>query len=627
MTINRLYPWKKGATLLLAAAIVTSCQNQNSQSPCAKAKKCTAQVQDPMNPVGKITPLASLQMMQRQGAQHCPSFFSMPKLMALMQQGEIDKASRYVNIALNAAPTSAFLHMVNGLVYQEGANQGRQGHAELAMVAFRTARDRDQSNWLCAYLLGVSHLKTGAYYQATQALADAAILNARRPEIWHDLSCASYYVGDLPVAYQAAKKAYALDPKHPQIVRCLSIVAASVRDYALAQKCVQSYANLVPKGEPDVIMVQQRINDWQNFYHQAPRLTRVGDLAAGRGGQERSELQEERISKEQSQDKIQIVFDVVLLRTLQGFSYSKGSNLFSPSSPLAITFGPGNYSVSRTDSRQVNSGQDAPWQSTMSRVGQYGISGSLPYFLNIANSGTQALEVYTRAQVATTLNKKAMYVEGDQFTGATAGSSLSGSSITSVDAGIKLELLPKAVDEKTGTVVVEVALTSSHLMVPPNVGRSASDQLFSSNQSVLKSTFSIKMGQTAFLGGIFQVGNSLNETGLPLAKNIPILQYFVSNKTTNSNMRSAMFLMTPQLGGVTHKQPTAQQRLRVAHKLAKRGLLSLLETNTLQMTLRAIAHNRIFPNLRSGDIPGPLMGMHTGSFKNKLDQLNQFLWW
>jgi hypothetical protein len=464
-------------------------------------------------------------------------------------------------------------------------------------------------------------LRERQFDQAQKHLATAATLNRHRPEIWHDLACASYYVGDIPVAFHAIGQAQKIDPKNPQVIRAGAILAAASRQFNQAKRNLSQYRAMVGSNEQDVQVVSSRIQDWENFYDRAS-LVRVaggeesfGDL---QGGQNSADAKD--------QDVGGIVFNCYILRTSERYGTTKGNNIFNA---LSVTFGQGDssYGYNRQMERQTETGKSSsyPITGSWSQAFKYGVTlPSIQYALNIANASTTQVEIMARPMLSTMVGKVAKFIDGDQVTGSSTGG-FTGSTVTSVEAGTTVEILPLKVDAN-GTLVFKVQLQGSLFTSPPDATRGVSGQIFTVNQSKVSTTVKAKFGQTVVVSGIYQRTNNFSKSGFPLLQDIPFLQYFFASSQTSSDNRCAICLITPQRSGSAPQTTGKGCSQRIAQKLQHKGLMSIGEYSSLYYILKGMDSAQLFPNFRSGDLPGPYWGVTTISFAKKIGQLKSFLW-
>jgi hypothetical protein len=576
-----------------------------------------------------------------------PSHFSFERLRGLVAEGALKEASRYINGALQISPRHAALHLVNGFVYEEMGRCGDHSRKELIGIAYRTATALDSSQWLSSYLLGCHEMHEQKYAEAQEHLADALILRPNDPDILYALTYCSYYIQDLPVALSSVHRLVSLFPKNPAFLRTASMVYAAAGDHALAKAHLDRYAACVGQGERDVQCVAQRLQQWRTFHGDSAAVLRVSDESAGEGAMLRGSngpvVRTEKFNRnkedgargqgeaeeENPLDQASIVIDVVVIRISDYLTTGKGGNILE-SLEIGLGGGATLATVGRTLTRVTNSGMPAqPVSGTWAKAFNFQVTNeSIGYGLNIANIDDSYVEVGSRPSIATLLHKPAYFLQGDQYTGAAAGST--GSAIASVDSGTKVEVTPLEIT-KDGLIVLQITVTGSLFTNPPDVNRGVSDQVLSISRSKVDTFVKAYFGQTIMLGGVQSELKIRSKRGFPGLSDIPFVQYFFGREQTFWDKRSVLFLLTPRLGGVAPKCNTnfAKKRdgLTTGERLKKRGFMAFGEYSNMYYFHKMMTKSNFFFQFRSNDIPLPFYGYYTSSLSKKLDQLRMFLWY
>ena len=567
-----------------------------------------------------------------------PSHFSYDRLMCLIREGDLKGASKYVNVALQISPQSAPLHLVNGFIYEEMARTGDDSRKELVGVAYRSAVRHDPTQWVSSYLLGASELKDLNYEEAQENLANALLLNPNDPDILYSLAYASYYLRDIPVALSSIKKAVSLCGDSPAIVRAAVIVFSAAGNFQKACEYLKTYEKLVGSQEDDVKIVQKRVDEWRSIHDRA-RIYRAtteqmaeGVIAYGKGKIDTSDFDDfqKKVSDTADADSNQsVIIDCYLLRTSETESSSKGNNVFEQ---LAVSLGTSPVVP------QGATGAIASFQRQISYTGgnvarawargfSYAISPiALTYGLNIMNATQTCIEVIGRPTIATLVGKPAYFLQGDQYTGASSGA-VTGAVTSSIDAGMKIEVLPRELTPQ-GILVLEVNLTGSQFPqgALPNMGIGASNQLFYVARSKVQTIVKAHLGQTVMVGCMYSRKNISEKSGFPILQDIPGVQYFFAKGTTSSDTECILYLLTPSRGGSSSEKVRAKKQISVASRLKQRGLMSLGEYSTTYYILKRLNQSEMIRGFRSGDLPAPFWGYHSVSINKKLQQICSFLW-
>ena len=573
----------------------------------------------------------------KQGIISFPSFFSLAKVESLVQKGNLKEASRYVNQSINIEPRNAPLHLLNAFIYESLMDSGQDDCKELLEIAYRTATDLDPSLWLTHYLRGLNALKMSRYKEAQKYFVEAYSLCDKNPDITYSLAYASYYCGDLPVSFIFIEKAAKMCPKKPEIIRSAAMICAASGEKEKAEKYLESYSQLVGKTQPDIALMKKRLHQWSTT---GKRIQLMGADASG--VRENTDFQsfeskkkdEAKDVKEGEASPVSLVFDATMISYSNQKTESKGQNIFNSLEVVlggaGDTGGSGlSLSPEWTVSDKLYKTNTTKALNTATTTLAYGLTPvALNYSLNIANSQKATLEIVSRAVVSTTLGHSAYFVQGAQYTGATSANSV-GATVASVDAGTKIEIRPISLSEQ-GEVVLEITLVGSSFMNLPNSSMGISNQLVQTQTSKVSTTVKALLGQTIVISGIQTQQRIESKSGFPLLQSIPIIQYFTSNSSKNDNITSAIFLMTPRLGGNSpQSEMYKKQQNSMAQQLRKRGIMSLGEYSNIHHILKTMQSSQMFASsqMRSGDLPSPVRAYDQKNCQEKISQLSSFLWY
>jgi|LauGreDrversion4_2_1035121.scaffolds.fasta_scaffold06988_4 tetratricopeptide (TPR) repeat protein len=618
--------WKTFVALALSLLVQQGCQNRKSRSVAM--------------PAAQSSPMDFL----KQGPISFPSFFSLPKVKTFIQQGQLKEASLYVNQSINIEPRNAALHLLNAFIYESLLDTGQDDCKELIEIAYRTAMDLDPSLWLTHYLRGLNALKMSKYKEAQKYFVEAYSLCSVNPDVTYSLAYASYYAYDLPVALTFIEKAAKMCPKKPEIIRSAAMICAAAGEKVKAEQYLNAYSQLVGKNQSDIAVMKQRLNQWAKT---GTRIQLMGSApsteAAGlRANTEFSSFEtkkgndEKNLETKASTDSPpSLIFDTTLISYSDQKTESRGQNIFN--SLQVVLGGTGDNSGGLDASPQWNIAKkfatssvtgSKDFSSTVSTLA-YGITPfAMQYSLNIANSGRSKVELVSRASLSTTLGHSAYFLQGAQYTGSTAGN-LTGAATASIDAGMKIEIRPVSLSEQ-GEVVLEITLVGSDFVNLPNSGIGISNQLIQIQRSKVSTTVKAMLGQTIVISGIQTQQRNESRSGFPLLQSIPLVQYFTSSFQKNDDITSAIFLMTPRLGGNSPLSAAqTQQQRSIAQQLQKRGIMSQLEYSNIYHILRTIQSFQLmaFSQLRSGDLPSPVRAYDQKNCREKISQLASFLWY
>jgi tetratricopeptide (TPR) repeat protein len=434
---------------------------------------------------------------------------------------------------------------LNGLLYEARNCEERKEYHELVELAYRTAMDLDPTLWIAYYLRGMNAIRRLDYQKAQQFLTEAYIHKPNHADTVYALAYASYYAYDVPLAMTFIAKALELKPKEPAWIRAAAVIYAAAGQHAKAKEYMQRYQDIAGKRYGnDVVALRQRLDQWSRAY-QRVEMTE----GAGIRGEEQ-DVVKGKVSPEAEpagpEGPLSVVFDAAIIQSTISNDESQGQNIFEK---LAVSLG---GSVDNGDgglpspqwSYRRSSSND---RTLLTNNLAYGISAiALTYSLNMLNSTRVTAEVSSNVTLSTTVGRTAYFVQGNQYTGATTGN-LTGATIASVDAGVKIEITALSVSEE-GEVIVTLTVTGSDFVVKPNPSQGISNQMVQLDRAKVTTTVKAMLGQTIVVGGIHTRQNTSNKTGMPLLDWIPGVKLLTSQRQNMERKFTALFVLTPRIG-------------------------------------------------------------------------------
>lgn len=587
-----------------------------------------------------------------------PRSFSVVQLKEYVRDGNLKEASRYVNAAIRVSPHNSVLHLINGFIYEELERVGDNSGKELIEVAYKSAYNIDPSRWYSAFLLGRHYLLKGDHQKAQQMLSNALLLKPDDPDVLYSLSYASYYLRDLPVAGASIQKAVTLRPGDPMMVRAAAIISASVGQDKKAREYLKTYGRLIGKEKADVTFVAQRIDDWKKTHAQAllkatcpvkpalicpkPQGPRCGPSLCGtvKDKEKNKDKEDEgaidpKTGKKEPPKNKTIVFDCYILRVSENASTSKGSNIIQSFADIVFTFagsgggaGPSQTSWQKFETKNIN-GMAGGSSGFIQRTFNFGVtSAQLTYSVNIMNATDQMIEVLGRPTVAAMIGQTTDFFSGDRIQGFSQGNS--GGSSISVDAGTKLRIKPQDITDD-GKIVAQLTVTGALLMTPVTGGASINQQTLKTTFSSIETTVKSCYDETTLLAGLYEREQQSSKTGFPLLQDIPFIQYFFANETTNAAVKTVLYLLTPRKPSTLKACAKDFTKCRVSPRgmsklLMEKGLLAVTSYTSLHYIIRHLLEKPAFFDFRSGDVLPPMWGGPCVRLDKKLDQLAAFIY-
>ena len=299
-------------------------------------------------------------------------------------------------------------------------------------------------------------------------------------------------------------------------------------------------------------------------------------------------------------------FDVTIIRTEEIYQSSRGVNFLNG---LKTIFDGviGNWS-------QRGLGRDNLDATTLGVTGQMtrGFSFSIPsslnitYSLNIANDNMDKNEVIARPTIIAVDGKTSDFFSGAVFHVELSASSGSLGSVTDVPVGVQLSVKPDFIDDKS--MVVKVSAARHYIE-----GR---DELagFQNFTQTVKNTVSanVTLGfdETLIIGGLSEKSQETLTDEVPTVGDIPIIQYFFSNRKEVDVTKSIIILLTPRHPQHAHSNGTKKNQKQTKHNWPESDNLKELKGQNdwskvkpnLEMVLHEMSKFGPFREFRMGDM-------------------------
>jgi len=119
--------------------------------------------------------------------------------------------------------------------------------------------------------------------------------------------------------------------------------------------------------------------------------------------------------------------------------------------------------------------------------------------------------------------------------------------------GVLLDITPEISDN--GTIILRINPTISTFRDETQLNDPTRELAPDTTDNKLSTVVRIKDGQTLVLGGLITNKDSLNENGVPVLKEIPVIKYLFSSKYKISQKNELVFVVTPHIVDL-HKKRT-----------------------------------------------------------------------
>lgn len=551
-------------------------------------------------------------------------------------QGDLPRASRAINAALQLDQRDSWLHFLNGFVYHLQARQGDAQKSDLAIEGYRTALRLDPGNWIAQEFLGLAYLDIKQFKQAKEQFAQALLLAPDTTVSMYGLMTTSYLTGDPRLACAMADQFRQHTPQlDPTFLRSSVSVYASCGNFDAAE---QMRAGLRSENADAALMqrADQRLAQWKEFYR-APHVERVsltssdaptlrladaftitqrpapppvtqpllppsvvqsGPFAATQDSQSQASNDPQPSSDvvaapaDNGATPRMVLVDVVIISTQENSTTSKGINLLNALTlQLGSATAPG-YSWTM-DTASAN-------RTVITKAVTV---PALAYSLNIANSNVTHDEVLARPTLAAIEGQPSEFFAGVNVNaGVLSTTTLGSPSVVPVDKrfGVKLAITPNFLADG----MVKMKVEAQRTFVMPDANNAAFAYRFDIAETTTDANVVMKMGDTLVLSGLSEKEKSSARDGVPLLQDIPGVQYVFSQKQDKDLQHSALILITPRAPiYASQGAPAAADGTpaSVRELSARLGFPVTIPAN-VEAIVRSLDETEMFRQFRQGDV-------------------------
>jgi len=485
---------------------------------------------------------------------------------------DLGKASKAINEALHLDASNSYLHFFNGFIYHLQARQGDTEKTELALEGYQQAVRFEPSNWIAHEFLGLALLEQKLYRKAQSAFAEVLLQRPDDPVVLARMLAASYLAGDARTACAMADQLGGMTDvggSRPSFLRTSVSVYAACGEFDKAESARLAYEGLA-KNPAEAQQAGRRLSQWQSFFKSQGE---IGDELAAGMIKTQGQPQQQPMGGPQppvavaatapsTGDSRMVLVDVVMVRTEDSISTSKGVNLLSA---LQLQFG----SVSSAAFNKAFSQTTGAGGSTI--LARAITVPALAYSLNLANANTSLNEVLARPTLAAVEGMRSEFFSGTSLNAAVVSNGgVSGGSAVSLEKryGVKLTVLPQIM--ANGMVRLSIDASRTFLKPPSaNIGFTYKLEI---SEILANANVVMRMGDTLVLGGLSEKESTTNRDGVPVLQDVPGLQYLFSQQTKTDYQRSVLILITPRPASYTWLSEEAQSA--IAKDSAKDGGIS-----------------------------------------------------
>ena len=483
-----------------------------------------------------------------------------------MLRGDYVAASQAFSRALKFDPQNGALHFLNGFAYHLRAIAGDASQQDFAEVGYQLALQFNPTLYQASAHLGHLRLSQARYAEAQDAFAYALLFERNDTTLWLALAAASYFAQDIETATRAVKEAERLQPEAPAVLRVRAIVRAATGLVDEAAQDLARYRAAPGTDRFDADHLARRIEDWHDAHRRGLKIV----LAQQTPGSQPSPFEPPPPLEPARPAEVPVgppgtpaapagppkplrmaLVDVVLIRSEERYTTSRGTNLLNN---LAATFA---YSDTTTRTRTLRQDRrDATTApiSSLTRIFSHAITiPQITYSLNSFNDKDDYNEVLARPSLVAVDGKPSDFFTGAVLHVQLQGAAGSGGAVETVPVGIKLTVTPQFIDDET----VEVKVDAARAFIEGRQPQVGFNNFVQTTRTQVSASAVMRFGETLILSGLSEKETERIKDGVPVLKDIPVLQYLFSNETTLDFTKSVIILLTPRRARFTTRPEPA----------------------------------------------------------------------
>lgn len=544
--------------------------------------------------------------------------------------GHYEKASGLFNLALKVDVNNSYLHFLNALTYHKRGISGEGSLFQLAQQGYELAIQFDGSNAIARHYLGLLYLDRREFAAARYQLMEASLYARNDPDLLYDLAVAAYYAKDPRTAAAALEGLRALESGRETLrtLRASALVSAAMGDDDAARGYLQRMAGQGASAQ-EVGFTDARVSSWRETYGSGLMKAQVlqprpagaapspspflqpstppgfqpvpGALPGAPSGAVRTAVG---ATHSGFFDKNMVMLDVVIVATEEDNNDTYGVNLLEG---LRIQFGnsagtPGLSRLSTIASDLLNPFNDSSTRQ-VTRLIQL---PAVTYTLNIANAEDRRNEVLARPSLVALAGQTSTFFSGTDVLGAAVSTGQGGSVQVQREAGVKLAVTPEFLPDnmiKMNVVAERTFLTNPNSNVLFDFRLDTSKTLVSANVAM-------KFGETLILSGLSERNTENGNSGVPLLRDVPLVQYLFSRGTKRDFQKSVLILVTPRRPTYTNRSEDdiATERARMSEfdrlqaEFEGRHKLWFKPVPNVVHAAQILETSPVFREFRSGDL-------------------------
>ena len=517
-----------------------------------------------------------------------------------LMDGKYQQASDVFNTALSFDVDNALLHFFNAYTYHQLFLRGDSTHFPLAELGYKAAAAKESALRGPAYgQLGELYLDEKKYALAEEYLS-LAIQKNRRPELLYNYARATGLNG----SWEKSRAAIAeLDRKgwsNPQLIKAKAILAAASANPKETKSLLELYAKST-SSKADISYVNFRINQINDNLTKGfvlalndegppaaldtdplptpppgpdPSLTDAAPTTANdaapttaNDAKDTKKIDppknvgkwyrcdpETKISEAMANDAtttdefilaptlpqscpgenpMSAVIEITMIETYEATTNTSGINMLDGLNAI-LTIDGSNAVTSASGSSTDTKTRGNTWL-----LANASSTSSVTYSLNIVNSGLNQAKLLSRPAMTVIDRVPSVFFAGSNISLGIAGDAYTAPTVVDKTIGVSLSVTPTFVDEDNVLISMRTSnagISSALLNVP--------DALLQQTRNSMRSSAIMKFDETIVLNGLRQESAGIINSGVPILKDLPLLQYLFKNNTESATSLNYITFLT-----------------------------------------------------------------------------------
>ena len=227
------------------------------------------------------------------------------------------------------------------------------------------------------------------------------------------------------------------------------------------------------------------------------------------------------------------VIEITMIETYEATTNTSGINMLDGLNAI-LTIDGSNAVTSASGSSTDTKTRGNTWL-----LANASSTASVTYSLNIVNSGLNQAKLLSRPAMTVIDRVPSVFFAGSNISLGIAGDAYTAPTVVDKTIGVSLSVTPTFVDEDNVLISMRTSnagISSALLNVP--------DALLQQTRNSMRSSAIMKFDETIVLNGLRQESAGIINSGVPILKDLPLLQYLFKNNTESATSLNYITFLT-----------------------------------------------------------------------------------